>query len=300
MLRPYVTAIALLLWLLVRAAHAADKPETLLERAHKAVAEAKAATDAAAKTHARDVARKLYRQAYELYGSAEAEAEKRLKQFPAFIEPTETAQIEARDIARTESIQAQLFTAAALFESARAYDRGSPEAKQILQEAADKFGEIYSRFRNRLAGHMARVKQGQCCQELGDTRSALGYYAAILQQPDDIAPLRPLKATAMRLSLECWTGSQENRQELAFQEGEAFLVNTQKVEARQPDFLAIYYYTALGYQRYREKLRPEEAALQGEMLVRATQYAEQAAAHPGEFQDAAKQLAAALRAAQAQ
>lgn len=272
----------------------------VLERARQALQHSAADVTAEERERSRGEALALYQQAYKLFAVAEQQADAKLKAFPAFIEPQHKVQIEARDAARADAIQAQLRTAGVLLEMHEAHPQGSEAARNCLQQAADKFESINQRFRTRLAGHLARVKQGECYAKMGDTRRALGYWADTLQQPDDITALRPLKASAMRLSLECWLGPHENRVELAAQEGEKFLANTQKAETPLDDFLAIRYYTALAYFRHFRSMRADQARATTAELDLALEHAAQVAEHPGRFQEPARTLAAQLRAAGAQ
>ena len=115
----------------------------------------------------------------------------------------------------------------------------STDAKKFLQQAADKYEKCYQDFRTILAGQLARIKQGQCYQDMGDTRRALGLYADILGQPDDIAEFRKLKASALYLSMQCWLSEGEKKYELAALKGEEWLQTGRTGEDRQPDWLAI-------------------------------------------------------------
>ncbi len=237
-------------------------------------------------------ARDLFDSAEKVFTEAETKFESDLEKFPKFIPDTETKQIAARDQARRDVIQAMLYAGAVLAERAKTFAANSPEAKKALQVAADKYQKVYERFRNRLAGLLARIKQGQCYQEMGDARRALGLYADILGQPDD-EEFRKLKASALYLSLECWLKDSEKRYELAGLKGEEWLNKARGTEDRQPDWLAIRYYTALSEVMQAESLDPKDAATANKkktLLAAAREHANQVAKLPGVYKDAAKAL----------
>ncbi len=126
---------------------------------------------------------------------------------------------------------------------------------------------IYRDYRTLIAGLIARLKQGQCYRNLGDTKRAVGLYNDILSQPDDLSPLRRLRVTAMHLSLECWTTPQEKLYELAFSQGEEYLTRVRPEEKLWPEWQAVRYQTARGYLLAAEALPADRATERAEMLA---------------------------------
>jgi hypothetical protein len=289
-----ITLSCLLLFSPARAAEVeTSHGESLIERARQALGQVAGATDESGREQARAESRKLYDEAYKLYADAEAKAEARLAGFPAFIDPSDTAQIDRRSEARGEAIQAQLATATVIYERAKTFASSSEDFQRQMSRAADKFENVYKRFRTLLVGSYARVKQGQCFQEMGDTRRALGYYADILHQPE-LEELRKLKASALHLSMQCWVADSQKKYELAALKGEEWLAGSREAEERLSDWLGVRYYTALAYQRHVKSLSAAEAAERGEEIDRALQHARTVAGQAGAYQEAAKQLVAQL------
>jgi hypothetical protein len=245
-------------------------------------------------------AREQFRQAQQVFVDAGVRFEQRLKSFPATIDPKHVKEIEARDQSRRDLIQAQLFAAAVSFEMAKTYAAGSAESKKLLEEAAEKYDQVYQAYRTRLAGLLARIKQGQCHQELGDTRRALGLYADILSQTDELEEFRQLKASALYLSMQCWLGDTDKKVELVVSKGEEWLKAARPSEDRQPDWLAVRYYTALAHKLYADSLKPGEAAKRTQELNVAKDYAQRVARMPGPFQDLAQTLVKQLTGADLQ
>jgi hypothetical protein len=237
-------------------------------------------------------ARDFFDAASKVFDDAEKKFKAEWDAFPRFIEEKDTKQIAARDQARKNLIQAQLYAAAVKNEKAKTYPAGSPDAKKILQEAADKYQSTYEMFRRLLVGLTARIKQGQCYQEMGDPRRALGLYADILNQPDE-DDFRKLKASALYLSMQCWLTDTEKKAELAGLKGEEWLKTARGTEDRQPDWLAIRYYTALAEITQAEALDPKDTNTPNKkksLLAAAREHANFVARIPGLYKDMAKAL----------
>lgn len=264
----------------------------IVERGRMALESSNRPSQAANKQALLVEARGHFAAAQKVFDEADAKFSEKLASFPKYIDltnPKNKPQGDARDLARRDSIQSQLYAAAVVYESAKTYPEGSPEAKKLLQAAADKYEKTYQAHRTRLAGLLARIKQGQCYQDMGDRRRALGLYSDILQQPDQ-EEFRKLKATALYLSLQCWTDPSEKKDELAVIKGEDWLARGRGLEDRQPDWLAIRYYTALAHKQFADSLKPTEAAKKTQELNAARDHANKVAKLPGPYQDGAKAL----------
>lgn len=272
----------------------------IVERGRMAADLATRPTQLANKAALNKQARDLYDQAIKVFDEAEAKFKEVMDNFAKFIDPNDKATIERRDQARRDHIQAMLFAAATLYEKAKTYnekDKAEGELhKKQLQVAADKYEKIYQAFRTRLAGLLARIKQGQCYQEMGDNRRALGYYADILGQPDDLVEFRRLKASALYLSLECWITPAEKKYELAHTKGDEWLRTARGVEDRQPDWLAIRYYTAMAMKLHANELDPDgkgtgkDGGLAKNLRTAAKDHALKVAKYEGPYKDPAKAI----------
>ncbi|HEV3003814.1 MAG TPA: hypothetical protein VGX78_05105, partial [Pirellulales bacterium] len=183
-------------------------------------------------------------QAQTVFTAAEEKLAGRLKSFDLHIPKSDVKQTEARNQAQQDLQRALLYAAGALHEMARSYPAGADESKNFLHEAADKYGAIHTRFRKRFSGQSALVKQGQCYQELGDTKRALGLYDLVLRQPDEKGEFRRLKANTMRQSMRCWISDAEAKYEIALDRGNKWLKDATPGEERSPDGLAIRFYLA--------------------------------------------------------
>ena len=213
-------------------------------------------------------------------------------------DPNSTA-MKRRNAARGYLMQSLMYYAGAREELALTYPVDSAEARDSFQVAADRYDQIYKDYRTFLAGLTARLKQGQCYKQLGDTRRALGLYNDLLTQPDDLPVLHRLRVSAMYLSLECWTTEQEKLYELAFSQGEEYLSGLRPEEKSWPEWQAVRYYTALGYRLAADAQPESKPAAQREAdrrswLEAAGSHAAELAEEAGPYQAAAGELAAAV------
>lgn len=261
----------------------------LIERGRILLVQSKSPSKAAKKDELVAEARKLFQQAQGVFEEAEKKFAERSKSFPKFIDPKDVERIEARDRTRSDLIQARLFSAAVIFEIAKTYPEGSAEANQNLQVAADKYEKVYEQFRRRFAGIYARLKQGNCYQEMGDAKRALGYYGEVQVQPDE-AGLRDLKATAMHLTLQCLTSDKEKKFDEALQRGQEWLNAAVANEDRKKDGLGIHYFTALAGMHVAQELPANENVRKNQMLRQARTHAGIVAKIPGDYREAAQAL----------
>ncbi|MEX0713278.1 MAG: hypothetical protein WD278_13065, partial [Pirellulales bacterium] len=264
--------------------------QVLVERARGLIFQSQRPVNAARQDAMVNQARALLTEAQAVFTAAEQKFEARLNQYPKFIDPKQAQQIEEREQARMDLIQARLLAGGVVYEIAKTQPAGSEEAKKQLQAAADKFGSIYEKYRNRLAGLLARVKQGQCYQDMGDTKRALGFYSEILSQPEELDEFRKLKATALHLTLQCLTSDQEKKHEEAIARGKEWLAGARGAEERYPDWLAVRYYLALAQKSHADALDPKETAKRKSALAEARKHANFVGKHAGEYREAARKL----------
>lgn len=262
----------------------------LVERARMLLDQAARPSQAQQKDQLTEQARGLFKQAEEVFNQAEARFDSKLKEFPKLIDRKDP-QYAAREQVRQDLIVARLFAAGVLFEASRAYPAGSPEATQLIQQAADKYEKVYERYRTRLAGLRARVKQGQCYQELGDTKRAVGYYNEVAAQPDESPPVRALKAMATRLILECYLHDSEKKYEAAVSLGGEWLAAAKGDDDRLPDGLGVRYLTARAMKLLADTLnKPADTNRKKQLLREARNHFKLVMGYPGPYKDEAKAL----------
>lgn len=245
-----------------------------------------------------DEARKFFVESEKVFTEAQAKFGEDLAKYPKFMAPNDP-RVAERERVKGDLIQSHMFHAYGLYEKSRTYDQNiaaeQKEWDKALRTAADKYGAIYKDYRTLIAGLAARLKEGQCYQELKDTKRALGLYADLLGQPDELKPLRPYKASAMYLSLQCWNEDTERLFELAYRQGDEFIKGSEPGELARPEWLAVRYFTAVSHknrlgQLPKEKLTNEETTEKQRCFDMARQNAEIVASTQGEYQEAARGL----------
>jgi hypothetical protein len=191
------------------------------------------------------------------------------------------------------TLQSLMAHAAAAKELATTFPPESEPAIEHYRAAAERYERIYKDYRTLNAGLMARLRQGECTFLIGDTRRALGLYDDILNQPADLEELRRLRVAAMYLSLECWTTEREKLYELAFSQGEEYLTHLRPEEESWPEWQAVRYHTARGYQLAAAALGADRAGDRAQYLEKAKGHAEKLAGVAGPFQELARTLVGA-------
>jgi hypothetical protein len=181
-------------------------------------------------------AAEIYVDAYGVFEQAQVELRERLTRMTN-IPPKDTRAIELRDMLRTDYLQAQLLAAAVKEETADTKKPGSAEYKALVTEAAEQYGQVYEKYRTRLAGLYARMYQGRCSQKLGNHKDALSYFGELLEQPDNPEEFRTLKTKTLLLAKDSWQASKLNAE--AVKRLGAWVDGARPNETREPDWLEL-------------------------------------------------------------
>lgn len=238
--------------------------------------------------------RELFAEAQRVFAAAEAKFQAEFDAQKSSAGNQDDAVVEARRETRLDLMQAQLYSAHTQADLARTHPEGSDALKQQLQQAAEKYGQIYEKYRRLNGGLYARMWQGRCFQDLGNSKQALAYYQEILALPDDAPESRSLKAKTLRLALQCWLDGDEPKLEEVVRRGEEFLRQTRGDEDRTPEGLAIRWLLCTAYER-RASDGATEPPQKKRLLADALKHAQLVAKYAGDHQQAAKQLTARLR-----
>lgn len=181
-------------------------------------------------------AAEIYLDAYQVFEQAQIELRERLTRMTNIPEK-DTRAIELRDVLRTDFLQAQLLAAAVKEEMADTKKPGSEEYKKLVTEAAEQYGQIYEKYRTRLAGLYAKMYQGRCSQKLGNHKDALSYFGELLEQPDNPEEFRTLKTRTLLLAKDSWQASGLNAE--AVKRLGAWVDGARPNETREPEWLEL-------------------------------------------------------------
>jgi hypothetical protein len=240
-----------------------------------------------------DEARPFFDQAEKTFTTAQEKFKALLDSFPKFMAPNDP-RVAQREAAKGELIKAHMYHAYGLYERSRTYEKESADWKKALTTAAEKYGQIYKDYRTLIAGLSARLQEGKCYQELGDVKRALGLFNDLLGQPDDLKELRPFKASAMYLSLQCWTSDSEKMYELGSIQADEFLKAAANEDEDRPEWLAVRYYGAIAHKLWADSVAKdatgEEAKTRDQNYDKAREYAERVATLTNDYQSQARSL----------
>jgi tetratricopeptide (TPR) repeat protein len=265
----------------------------LIERGRIALNQAKSPRHAAHRANLAADAQRHFLEAQKVFSDAEQKFESQLAQFPKAIDPKDRKQVEARNQARLNLIQARMYAATALYDQTKTLDPKNPEYTDKLKAAAQKYAEIYEKYNRLLVGLYARMHQARCLLDLGNTTEALTYADEVLTQAALLPNLRPLVNKTLPIALEGWLHEKEKKFDKAIQAGSAWIDDASGLEEQTADGLTIIWLTAQAYKRQAQA--SQENKKQQAALKEAARLAAQVARAPGEHQEEARALVAELR-----
>jgi tetratricopeptide (TPR) repeat protein len=258
----------------------------LVERARVIVERAKKKNDPAE-----------FKKAYELYLEAgksfdvtQAAIAEKLKKLPPKVDEKDTKTKELQDQLRMDYLQTQLHGAAIKEESADALPKDSKERTDALTAAAKEYGEIYDKYRTRLAGLYARMYQGRCFHKIGNDKEALSFYTELLEEPDAADEVRTMKTKVLLLAVKSWSSPKEKKYAEAVAKGAAWLDKVRPNESKESDWLELRINVGRAMKFYAEELKAKEPKQANAQLIEARKLVKFVSNLPGEFQKEAKQL----------
>lgn len=132
--------------------------------------------------------------------------QEQLKTYPAFIPAEEEERRRERSAVEQKLIQARLKLGESMYLEAQTWPSDDPQRTELLASAAAEFKEIHSAFRSMVGGLLARLWQGRCLDELGETGAALGIYAELLQHPGAGTTIGTIQTQARLSQLVAYNG----------------------------------------------------------------------------------------------
>ena len=238
-------------------------------------------------------AREQFDEAREKFDEIETDLTARLAKLPKLVSSDDEATRELKQRLAGDLAQVRLLRPSIDFELAESYEPGSRQANKLLRAAAEGYHELYEAYRTRSAGLLARLREGRCYQQLGETTKALGCFRTLIDLPDS-EQTRSLRAKGTRHALECLTAENEKKYQEAIERGQKWEQAAGRGQTDR-DALAIRYLMAVAYRAQSTALRardPNRKKLAGF----ARQYVAPVAQRPGQYQRPAKMMLVALKA----
>jgi len=239
-------------------------------------------------------ARGFYGEALKVFEDLTAEIGEKLKAYPASLdEKKEAKKFEEREQFRKDYLQSQLLQAATREEMAETYEAGVKERNTALDAAAKEYGEIYNKYRTRLAGLYARMYQARCLQKLGKHKDALGYFNELLANPDNPEPFRVMRVKVTELAMASWI-DQKLYQEIIDKNKEKrpmqLVDSARPAEDRSEEFMSMRIDIARAMKLYSEELKAKDAKDPNvkKLLSDGGKLVRYVAKFPGPFQEKAR------------
>ncbi|RPI91216.1 MAG: hypothetical protein EHM42_00095, partial [Planctomycetaceae bacterium] len=259
--------------------------QVLTGKAQALVLQANSPNNSGRKDALQQQARQLLGEARKVFQAAHDRYQAEYDKYDKFIPESEKAKYAAREKAFVNYAQAQFHLARMIHEEAQTHERGSPENRKLLTDAANGFEAIHARYRSLVVGLYARMWQGKCFEEMDELTKALGIYNELLNhRGKDNSPLEDLQARVLQFRLVCLNHEKRKDWAVVIQEAQSWLKAN-----RNPSNQRV----AMGIQW--EMVRAEEALARAESTSEADRRRLQQQAldaarkinrYPGEFKDA--------------
>ena len=243
---------------------------------------------------AKDAARKLFEQSAKSFADAREKLRLWLAELPK--EPTEQADKEQVDMARSYVVQARYYHPEMLFKQGKLLAETDPQRAQLLGQAAELFLKVEEDYSGSFAaGRDALMRKGECYSALGDRQKALGAFSSALDQLEAIVKasgMSPDIAGSYGRALALFMQEQLSDDKAEFAEaakrGDDYLAAIPVPKRPDASYLAVTYWTAKAHQGLAKSLgnSPQQRAAKN----RARDLARLTATHKSEWQTPAKTL----------
>lgn len=243
------------------------------------------------KAELQEIAREAFNKAAEAYAAGEKSCIDALsdkQRFPIDLKPG-NALWNLRHDFRGKLVQSRLLMATVLAEKARTYPQGSNDNVIMLTEAAEAYRGLYEKYRRWLAGLYARLYQGRCQQELGNSKLALTLYDDLLIHPGDVPAFRTLMTKTYISVGECYIA--EKDYDTAIAKLKPWVESARGAERIANDWLAVKFQLAKAYHAQGERLMGQEnLAERRAAQQQARELLRQIVVHPSKVQADAQTL----------
>ncbi len=260
------------------------------------VLQSKSPGNAAQKGMFQKNARAYFAEARKVFQAANDRYKEAYDKFDKSIPKEQKAKFDARETAFVNYIQAQLNLAVLTYEEAQTYDKGSPENKKLLTEAAKAFEDIHAHYRIMVAGLYARMWQAKCFEEQDDIVKALGLYNELLGHGDGKSgpALKKLQDSVLHFELVCLNREQRKDYRVVIEKAQAWLKENRK-QASTRAGVGIQWELVRALELLGKKEETGEAE-KTRLYTQALSIARTVNRYPGEYKDASTAMIKRLNA----
>lgn len=268
----------------------------LVEQGRSALRKSSAPSNSANKKSLTDQARTYFDEALKVYDQVEVFYRKKLADvnvFPKMINRKQNPKLfKLRQEFRGEHVQTRLLLANVVYEKSKTHEDGSEARNKLLQEAADKYGDLYEKYRKWLAGLYARLYQGRCYQDMKKYKEAIAYYDDLIEQPAQDPVFRSLIAKTYLQLAQCYNAQENYNATIA--RTDKWLRDAQGNENRTTEWLGLKYLVALAYKEKSRSTDPDEQKEKNKSIREARSLLRDPARIESEWRRRAKKLLSSL------
>jgi tetratricopeptide (TPR) repeat protein len=203
----------------------------------------------------------LYDEAYQVFDSAATELKDQLAKLKEQPDPAAADGASERlEALRAEYLDSLLRRAETLEDKADTEPADSAERKKLLNDAIRLYGEMYSKYQNRLAGVQARLNEARALVKLGDFDKALKYVDDdVINQADINPPLvRKLITKGFLLAMDCWLLESRKEYPRAITRTTPWLSQIRPAEDNDPDWVTLKLQLAKANRAYADELQAKD------------------------------------------
>ena len=240
----------------------------------------------------------LYQQMYATSVAAAEELKTELAGLTETYDPTtQREQIEYRDSLRGEYLLTLLRAAQSLEERADTQPQDSDLRKKLLDEAIERYADMYKKYGEYMAGLRARFYQARCMTKQGDVKGALQLLTgdllledATLADADNRPQMRQLRTQSLLLAIQCWLDNKDYATVIA--QATPWLDSMRPAESEETDWLQLRLQVARAHKLYADQVfekNPRDDVIKSSREA-ARRLARAVARRPGEYQEDARWL----------
>lgn len=259
----------------------------------KAETAAKANTSPEEKKKLIEQARGLYLEAKKVFETTEKFWHEEAKQYEGKkLDPRKDAtEIERRDQARRELVEARLFLGQVMYEIGKTYEPKAKEFATWLTNSAKKYNELYTKYDKLVAGQYARLWEGRIYNELGQPDKAIAAFKDLLVLPDDGGPFQKLQLQGIALLVE--TLSKTKKYAEAIATVDKWAKEARAEDESSEDGLKIHFLAGQALLAQAKSLKEGDAQV-ARLRAQAKSHFDRVARVHGEYQREARQKMAEL------
>ncbi len=226
----------------------AQRAEILLGKARVAILQSRSPVNQGTRGDFQAKAREHVATARVVFEAAQKLYDEKLESLGSFVDKDKDPdKYEVRERTLMQLISSMLNVCQCRYEEAQTYDAGSPEFKRLLNQAAEEFELLHQRYRNYTGGLYARLYEGRCFDDQGDTQKAMGIYNELLEHDGSNRNVHKLQNVTLQFKIEALNRKTPPDTQVVIDLANEWL-KANKTDSRSQVGLAIQWEQAVAYE----------------------------------------------------